>query len=163
TGITGAGLAPSVKKSTDLDISGAPDWKDVDDALRASLQRGVESYCEVNESLSSVKRLVCTGLRLRRYDLNEFFDWHIDSFDGTPCSIPVSNAEIEAAKAGNWRLRVTGSEPVPGAWLPTVRGLRVLCLGGGGGQQAPILAAAGGLVTVVDLSPAQLSRDRLLA
>lgn len=89
--------------------------------------------------------------------------WDREAVDGSPCSIPVSDAEIEAARAGNWRLRVTGSEPVPGAWLPTVRGLRVLCLGGGGGQQAPILAAAGGLVTVVDLSPAQLSRDRLLA
>jgi hypothetical protein len=85
-GTTGAGLAPSVKKSTDLDISGTHDWKDVDDALRASLQQGVESYCEVNESLTSVNRLICTGLRLRRYDLGEFFDWHIDTFDGSVAS-----------------------------------------------------------------------------
>src|SRR6185436_8251049 len=63
--------------------------------------------------------------------------WDREATDGSPCSTPVSTADIEAARRGNWRLRVTGSEPVPSGWLPTVRGLRVLCLGGGGGQQAP--------------------------
>jgi 2-polyprenyl-3-methyl-5-hydroxy-6-metoxy-1,4-benzoquinol methylase len=89
--------------------------------------------------------------------------WDREAIDGSPCSKPVGAADIAAARAGNWGLRVTGSEPVPSVWLPDVRGLRVLCLGGGGGQQAPILAAAGGKVTVVDLSPAQLALDRFLA
>lgn len=40
---------------------------------------------------------------------------------------------------------------------------RVLCLGAGGGRQGPAYAAAGGLVTVVDVSEAQLEIDRRFA
>lgn len=40
---------------------------------------------------------------------------------------------------------------------------RILCLGAGGGRQGPAYAAAGGLVTVVDVSEAQLEIDRKFA
>ena len=43
------------------------------------------------------------------------------------------------------------------------RGLRVLCLGAGGGQQSAAFGVLGAAVTVFDLSPAQLARDRLAA
>jgi SAM-dependent methyltransferase len=52
---------------------------------------------------------------------------------------------------------------VPRGWFPNLAGLAVLCLASGGGQQAPVLAAAGADVTVLDNSPAQLARDRLVA
>jgi SAM-dependent methyltransferase len=52
---------------------------------------------------------------------------------------------------------------VPRDWFPALSGLDVLCLASGGGQQAPVLAAAGAVVTVLDASPAQLARDRLVA
>lgn len=49
-------------------------------------------------------------------------------------------------------------------WLgPDITGRRVLCLAAGGGRQGPIYAAAGAEVTVVDLSPAMLELDRLVA
>ncbi len=49
-------------------------------------------------------------------------------------------------------------------WLgPCIRGQRVLCLGAGGGRQGPLYAAAGADVTVVDISPLQLERDREVA
>ncbi len=52
----------------------------------------------------------------------------------------------------------------PLGWLgDDLRGKRVLCLAAGGGRQGPIYASAGGIVTVVDLSPAMLERDRQVA
>lgn len=49
-------------------------------------------------------------------------------------------------------------------WLGgSVIGKRILCLGAGGGRQGPLYAAAGGIVTVVDISPAQLELDRRVA
>src|SRR6187431_3608213 len=49
-------------------------------------------------------------------------------------------------------------------WLGgDIRGKKVLCLAAGGGKHGPLYAAAGALVTVVDLSPAQLELDRQVA
>jgi SAM-dependent methyltransferase len=49
-------------------------------------------------------------------------------------------------------------------WLgPSIRGQRVLCLAAGGGKHGPLYAAAGGIVTVVDISPAMLELDRQVA
>src|SRR3954471_19465377 len=49
-------------------------------------------------------------------------------------------------------------------WLGgDIRGLRLLCLAAGGGKHGPLYAAAGAVVTVVDLSPAQLELDREVA
>jgi SAM-dependent methyltransferase len=51
----------------------------------------------------------------------------------------------------------------PDGWLGDVAGQRVLCLGGGGGQQSAAFGLLGAQVTVVDLSVAQLERDRAVA
>ena len=49
-------------------------------------------------------------------------------------------------------------------WLGgDISGKRVLCLAAGGGRQGPIYAAAGANVTVVDISPAMLELDRIVA
>lgn len=49
-------------------------------------------------------------------------------------------------------------------WLgDSIAGKRTLCLAAGGGRQGPIYAAAGAIVTVVDISPAMLERDRAVA
>jgi SAM-dependent methyltransferase len=49
-------------------------------------------------------------------------------------------------------------------WLGgDIRGQRLLCLAAGGGKHGPLYAAAGAIVTVVDLSPAQLELDRVVA
>ena len=45
-------------------------------------------------------------------------------------------------------------------WLGDIRGKRLLCLAAGGGKHGPLYAAAGAIVTVVDISPAQLELDR---
>lgn len=50
-------------------------------------------------------------------------------------------------------------------WVRTegALGKTILCLGSGGGRQGPLYAAAGGYVTVVDVSEAQLEIDRHVA
>lgn len=58
---------------------------------------------------------------------------------------------------------VTMRELDPRGWLGDVRGKNVLCLAAGGGRQGPIYAAAGAVVTVVDISSAQLELDREVA
>lgn len=49
-------------------------------------------------------------------------------------------------------------------WLGgDIRGWRTLCLAAGGGRQSALYAAAGAKVTVVDISPAMLELDRVVA
>jgi len=76
---------------------------------------------------------------------------------------PISKAEIEQARKGEFSIFLTPSKPVPSDWFPPLSGLKVLCLASGGGQQGPILSAAGAEVTVYDNSPRQLGQDRLVA
>jgi SAM-dependent methyltransferase len=51
----------------------------------------------------------------------------------------------------------------PHGWLGPLDDRRVLCLAGGGGQQSAAFALLGAQVTVVDLSDAQIERDRQVA
>lgn len=89
--------------------------------------------------------------------------WDREVEKGNPWTVPVGPEVIAAARHGDWQVVLTPTRPVPRAWFPDLPGLEVLCLASGGGQQAPILAAAGARVTVLDNSPAQLARDRLVA
>ncbi|MEM6328626.1 MAG: class I SAM-dependent methyltransferase [Planctomycetota bacterium] len=52
----------------------------------------------------------------------------------------------------------------PLGWLGgSIAGWRVLCLAAGGGRQSALYAAAGARVTVLDISPEMLARDREVA
>ena len=89
------------------------------------------------------------------------WDHYVES--GNPWTIPVSPKQVEEAREGKWQILLTPTKPVPADWFPPLKGLDVLCLASGGGQQGPILAAAGAEVTVFDISPRQLDRDREVA
>ena len=89
--------------------------------------------------------------------------WDRQVEEGNRWTVPVTPDEVAAARAGRWGLLLTPSKPVPRDWFPPVAGSEILCLASGGGQQGPSLAAAGGRVTVIDNSPAQLARDREVA
>jgi 2-polyprenyl-3-methyl-5-hydroxy-6-metoxy-1,4-benzoquinol methylase len=89
--------------------------------------------------------------------------WDLQVERGNRWTVPVGPGEVARARKGDWQIVLTPTKPVPGDWFPPLSGLDVLCLAGGGGQQGPILAAAGANVTVLDNSPEQLGRDRLVA
>ena len=76
---------------------------------------------------------------------------------------PISAAEYERTLAGDWRMLLTPTRPVPREWFPPLRGLRVLGLAAGGGQQMPIFAACGCECTVLDYSARQLESERLVS
>ena len=76
---------------------------------------------------------------------------------------PISHQEYAEAKAGNWKMLLTPTKPVPKDWFPELRGRRVLGLASGGGQQMPIFAALGADCTVLDYSERQLESERLVA
>ncbi len=89
--------------------------------------------------------------------------WDRQVAEGNPWTLPVTAETIAAARLGRWSVVLTAVKEVPAAWFPPLAGLEVLGLACGGGQQCPIFAAAGANVTVLDNSPAQLSRDREVA
>jgi SAM-dependent methyltransferase len=89
--------------------------------------------------------------------------WNHGVLQGNRWTVPVTSAEIAAARDGRWSIVLTPRKPVPRAWFPALGDLDVLALASAGGQQAPILAAAGANVTVFDNSPAQLAQDSLVA
>ena len=89
--------------------------------------------------------------------------WDRQVEKGNPWTVPVGPDVIAAARRGDWQIVLTPTRPVPRGWFPDLANLAVLCLASGGGQQSPVLAAAGANVTVLDNSPAQLARDRLVA
>lgn len=91
--------------------------------------------------------------------------WERLAAKGCAWTRPVGPELVSAARRGCLdAVRLTPTRSLPAGWLPSsLAGARVLCLACGGGQQAPLMAAAGADVTVLDLTPAQLERDRLVA
>lgn len=89
--------------------------------------------------------------------------WNRQVEKGNQWTIPFSTEVIAKARQGEWSVLLTPEKTVPREWFPNMKGLKVLALASGGGQQGPIFAAAGADVTVYDLSPNQLARDREVA
>ena len=80
----------SIKKTTDLRISGRADWKDIDTALMQSLAK---SFNEVGRmfpffAANSFKDI---GYNLQRYLPGEYYHWHVDGGPG-----PFSQRQLVA-------------------------------------------------------------------
>jgi SAM-dependent methyltransferase len=68
----------------------------------------------------------------------------------------------ESARTAELKDPLAAADPL--GWVqPPVTGKRILCLAAGGGKHGPLFAKAGGIVTVVDISPEMLALDRELA
>lgn len=89
--------------------------------------------------------------------------WNRQVEQGNPWTVPVGPDLIAEARAGRWSVVLTPERAVPREWFGQLAGADVLALASAGGQQACVLAAAGATVTLFDLSPAQLQRDRDVA
>ncbi len=72
----------------------------------------------------------------------------------------VGKKEIERARKGDVRIRITPTRYVPLSWLDGMKGKKVLLLASAGGQQTAILAAYGCTVTSIDISALQIEQDR---
>ena len=80
----------SIKKTTDLRVSGRPDWKDIDAALVQSLAK---SFNEIGRmfpffAANSFKDI---GYNMQRYLPGEYYHWHVDGGPG-----PFSQRQLVA-------------------------------------------------------------------
>ncbi|MCH5352400.1 MAG: class I SAM-dependent methyltransferase [Acutalibacter sp.] len=77
---------------------------------------------------------------------------------------PISHQEYLDALAGNWKMFLTPTKPVPKEWFGgSLKGKKVLGLASGGGQQMPIFAALGAECAVLDYSPCQIESERMVS
>lgn len=66
----------SIKRSTDLVVSGKPDWKDVDGWLFGSLGRSMREFRAAYPFFKGPFKDM--GYAIQRTDPGEFYHWHID-------------------------------------------------------------------------------------
>ena len=66
----------SIKKTTDLVVSGKPEWKDIDRALFQSLGRAILEFREKYVYFKGPFKDM--GYNLQRYSPGEYYHWHID-------------------------------------------------------------------------------------
>ena len=85
-----AALDPSIKQSTDLRISGRPEWRDVDGALFESLKLGLSLLSGLHPFFASNK-FKDMGYQLQRTAKGEFYQWHVDAGPG-----PLSQRQLVA-------------------------------------------------------------------
>ena len=86
----GAALDRSIKQSTDLRISGRPEWRDVDGALFESLKLGLSLLSGLHPFFASNK-FKDMGYQLQRTAKGEFYQWHVDAGPG-----PLSQRQLVA-------------------------------------------------------------------
>ena len=89
--------------------------------------------------------------------------WDQIAAAGDKYYVALTEDQVESARQGQFKIKLTPTKHVPQQWLGTLAGKNVLCLACGGGQQAPLFAAAGADVTVFDISEEQLQRDSVAA
>ena len=78
---TGQTEENTVKKTTDIFISGREDWKDIDNLLRQSLATGLREMAKMYPFFG-VNRFKDVGYNIQRYRPGEYYHWHVDSGPG---------------------------------------------------------------------------------
>lgn len=71
----------SIKRSTDLRISGRDDWKDVDRGLFLSLRAALDELSRLHPFFAS-NAFRDLGYNMQRTQAGEFYHWHTDSGPG---------------------------------------------------------------------------------
>ena len=85
--------------------------------------------------------------------------WDEEARKGNYWTLPASDEDVEAAKGGDLKVRLTPKAFVKDSWIKGCKGKRVLLLASGGGQQTVLFAAYGAKVTSIDASSEQIKRD----
>ena len=71
----------SIKKTTDLRISGRQDWKDIDASLMQSLSKHFSALAQTFPFFVA-NRFKDLGYNMQRYREGEYYHWHVDSGPG---------------------------------------------------------------------------------
>jgi hypothetical protein len=71
----------SIKRSTDLRVSGRSDWDDIDHALFQSLSSALSIFAGIHPYFAH-NAFRDMGYNLQRTDTGEFYHWHVDSGPG---------------------------------------------------------------------------------
>ena len=71
----------SIKKTTDLRISGRPEWKDIDAVLVQSLSKHFSAAAQMFPFFAA-NRFKDLGYNMQRYQAGEYYHWHVDSGPG---------------------------------------------------------------------------------
>jgi predicted 2-oxoglutarate/Fe(II)-dependent dioxygenase YbiX len=71
-----AGTDDGIKKTTDLPVSGNPQWQDVDKQLFASLGKNLREFRDHFQFFQGPFK--DTGYHIQRYQPGEYYHWHID-------------------------------------------------------------------------------------
>ncbi len=74
-------LEPSIKRSTDLRISGRPQWETIDKSLQRSLLEALNLLATLHPFFK-VNRLHDVGYHMQKTEIGEYYHWHIDSGPG---------------------------------------------------------------------------------
>lgn len=85
--------------------------------------------------------------------------WDKEARSNNFWSIPASEDEINYARNGNIKVRLTPTAFVPISWISNTRGKRMLLLASSGGQQSVLFSAFGSSVFSIDISPEMVKRD----
>ncbi|MGI9319523.1 MAG: 2OG-Fe(II) oxygenase family protein [bacterium] len=76
-----AATEQSIKRSTDLRISGRKDWLDIDQCLQQSLSHGLSLLAGLHPFFKT-NRLNDTGYNMQKTVTSEYYHWHIDGGPG---------------------------------------------------------------------------------
>lgn len=77
----GEDVEQSIKRSTDLRISGRQNWQDIDKVLFQSLSKALNQI-SAEFPFFAVNKFRDMGYQLQRTNEGEFYHWHIDSGPG---------------------------------------------------------------------------------
>lgn len=73
------GSNTSLKKTTDIIVSGKEHWKDVDNNLFRSLAMALKEFKELYPYFGDMSRFKDMGYNLQRYQPGEYYHWHVDA------------------------------------------------------------------------------------
>lgn len=69
----------SLKKTTDLVVSGKAHWKDVDNNLFRSLGLAIREFQKEYGFFADMQQFKDMGYNLQRYQPGEYYHWHVDA------------------------------------------------------------------------------------
>ena len=69
----------TLKKTTDLVVSGKAHWKDVDNNLFRSLGLAVREFQKEHGYFANMQQFKDMGYNLQRYQPGEYYHWHVDA------------------------------------------------------------------------------------